>query len=191
MRRAVAVAEEDKQDRRTDGHQMAAGIVGVKRNQAKDIDLGLFYGMGSKKLAASLGLEYEEAQELFATYHQKVPFVRELSDYSVSRASQKGVIRTVLGRRCRFDKWEPRKYRVWKPLSYKETYAEHGDAIKRAFTYNALNKLIQGSTADKTKEAIFAFNEEGKRPRIHVHDDIDIEVKNEASSKKLQESVQE
>jgi hypothetical protein len=33
-------------DATTDFHQMAADIVGVPRKQAKDINLGLFYGMG-------------------------------------------------------------------------------------------------------------------------------------------------
>jgi DNA polymerase I-like protein with 3'-5' exonuclease and polymerase domains len=191
FRGAVDFAQQYNQDPRTDFHQMAADIVGVPRKQAKDINLGLFYGMGSKKLAASLGLEYEEAQDLFATYHEKVPFVRELSDYSVNRASQKGVIRTVLGRRCRFDKWEPSKYGVWKPLSYKDAYAEHGAAIKRAFTYKALNKLIQGSAADQTKAALATLAEEGILPMIQVHDELDISVENEAQCKKIVEIMQD
>ena len=191
FRGAVEFAEQYNQDPRTDFHQMAADIVGVKRKQAKDINLGLFYGMGSKKLAASLGLEYEEAQELFATYHQKVPFVRELSDYSVSRASQKGVIRTVLGRRCRFDKWEPSKYGVWKPLSYKEAYAEHGAAIKRAFTYKALNRLIQGSAADMTKQAMVNLYEQGILPHIQIHDELCISIKDDNQVRVVMKTMEE
>jgi len=187
---AEQFAEQYKQDPRTDFHQMAADIVGVPRKQAKDINLGLFYGMGSKKLAAQLGLEHEDAKELFATYHQKVPFVKELADYSVNRATQKGVIRTLLGRRCRFDKWEPSRYGSWKPMSYQEAYNEHGAGIKRAFTYKALNKLIQGSAADQTKAAMVALVDEGIMPSIQVHDELDVSVETEAECKKIIEIME-
>ena len=190
FRGALDFAQQYNIDARTDFHQMAADIVGVPRKQAKDINLGLFYGMGSKKLAASLGLEFEDAQELFATYHDKVPFVRELSEYTTNRASNRGVIRTLLGRRCRFDKWEPNKYGSWKPLTYQEAYAEHGPAIKRAFTYKALNKLIQGSAADQTKAAMVALADEGILPMIQVHDELDISVESEEQAKRITEIME-
>ena len=187
---ADAFAEQYNIDPRTDFHQMAADIVGVPRKQAKDINLGLFYGMGSKKLAASLGLEIDDANELFAMYHNSVPFVRELSNYAVNRASSKGVIRTVLGRRCRFDKWEPTKYGSWKPMNYQEAYNEHGPAIRRAFTYKALNKLIQGSAADQTKAAMVALAEEGLLPMIQVHDELDVSVESKEQAKKITEIME-
>ena len=190
FRGAEEFADQYNIDARTDFHQMAADIVGVPRKQAKDINLGLFYGMGSKKLAASLGLEFEEAQDLFATYHKKVPFVKELSEYAINRATQKGVIRTLLGRRCRFDKWEPTQYGSWKPMTQKDAYAEHGPAIKRAFTYKALNKLIQGSAADQTKAAMVALAEEGIMPMIQVHDELDVSVENEAQVKRITEIME-
>ena len=146
--------------------------------------------MGSKKLAASLGLEFEDAQDLFATYHKKVPFVKELSEYAINRATQRGVIRTLLGRRCRFDKWEPTQYGSWKPMTQKDAYAEHGPAIKRAFTYKALNKLIQGSAADQTKAAMVALAEEGIMPMIQVHDELDVSVENEAQVKRITEIME-
>ena len=187
---ANTFAEQYNVDPRTDFHQMAADIVGVPRKQAKDINLGLFYGMGSKKLAASLGLEIDDANDLFATYHSSVPFVRELSNYAINRASSKGVIRTVLGRRCRFDKWEPTKYGSWKPMNYQEAYNEHGPAIRRAFTYKALNKLIQGSAADQTKAAMVALAEEGILPMIQVHDELDVSVESEDQAKKITEIME-
>jgi DNA polymerase I-like protein with 3'-5' exonuclease and polymerase domains len=190
FRGAEEFADQYNIDARTDFHQMAADIVGVPRKQAKDINLGLFYGMGSKKLAASLGLEFEDAQDLFATYHKKVPFVKELSEYAINRATQKGVIRTLLGRRCRFDKWEPTQYGSWKPMTQKDAYAEHGPAIKRAFTYKALNKLIQGSAADQTKAAMVALAEEGIMPMIQVHDELDVSVENEAQVKRITEIME-
>ena len=147
--------------------------------------------MGSKKLSASLGLEYEDAKELFAIYHEKVPFVKAYPIMLLIGATQKGVIRTLLGRRCRFDKWEPNAYGSWKPMSYQEAYTEHGPAIKRAFTYKALNKLIQGSAADQTKSAMVALHEEGITPMIQVHDELDVSVENEKQCLQIKEIMQE
>ena len=182
---------EYKKDKFTDFHQLAADIVGVPRKQAKDINLGLFYGMGKNKLAEQLGLELEDAQELFATYHAKVPFVQELANFATKKASKMGVVRTLLGRKCRFDKWEPNMYGTFKPLSYEDAYAEHGPAIKRCFTYKALNKLIQGSAADQTKQAMVLLHKEGILPMIQVHDELDISVTSEKQCKLIQEIMEE
>jgi len=187
---AQEFADQYNIDANTDFHQMAADIVGVPRKQAKDINLGLFYGMGKNKLAEQLGLEFDDAKELFAEYHGKVPFVQQLADYVIHRASNKGLIRTLLGRKCRFDKWEPNAYGTYKPLSYQDAYAEHGPAIKRAFTYKALNRLIQGSAADQTKAAMVALYEEGITPMIQVHDELDISVADPDTGAKIQEIME-
>jgi DNA polymerase I-like protein with 3'-5' exonuclease and polymerase domains len=187
---ATAFADEYHKDATTDFHQMAADIVGLPRKQAKDINLGLFYGMGTKKLATSLGLELDEGKKLFEEYHAKVPFVSQLSEYAMKRASTKGVIRTLLGRRCRFDKWEPSRYGLYKSLSYQEAYDEHGPSIRRAFTYKALNKLIQGSAADQTKAAMVALHENGYLPMIQVHDELDFSVSSEKEAKEIKEIME-
>lgn len=187
---AQEFADQYNVDATTDFHQMAADIVGVPRKQAKDINLGLFYGMGKNKLAEQLGLEFEDAKDLFKEYHGKVPFVQQLADYVVNRASNKGVIRTLLGRKCRFDKWEPNAYGLYKPQTYEDAYAEHGPAIKRAFTYKALNRLIQGSAADQTKAAMVALHKEGITPLIQVHDELDISVAEPETASVIQEIME-
>lgn len=187
---AADFVDQYAKDARTDFHQLAADIVGVPRKKAKDINLGLFYGMGQKKLADQLGLELEDAKELFTLYHNKVPFVRQLSDYAMNRANSRGVIRTLLGRRCRFDMWEPMKYGLHKPLRHAEAYAEHGPQIKRAFTYKALNRLIQGSAADQTKLAMVTAYEAGYLPLIQVHDELDFSVASETDAKRISEIME-
>ena len=187
---AQSFADQYNVDANTDFHQMAADIVGVPRKQAKDINLGLFYGMGKNKLAEQLGLEFEDAKELFKEYHGKVPFVQPLADYVVTRASNKGVVRTLLGRRCRFDKWEPNAYGTFKPMSYQDAYAEHGPSIKRAFTYKALNRLIQGSAADQTKAAMVALYKEGITPLIQVHDELDISVPDKETGDRIKDIME-
>ena len=68
---------------------------------------------------------------------------------------------------------------------------EHGRAIKRAYTYKALNKLIQGSAADQTKSAMVALHEEGITPMIQVHDELDVSVENEKQCLQIKEIMQE
>ena len=49
---------------------------------------------------------------------------------------------------------------------------EHGPGIKRAYTYKALNKLIQGSAADMTKKSMLELYKEGIVAHIQVHDEL-------------------
>ena len=129
-------------------------MANISRTQAKTINLGLFYGMGKAKLQAELGLNTkEEAEELFNTYHTNVPFVRDLMNYTSKTAQTSGSIGTLLGRRCRINKWEPNQFGMHKPMELEEAERTYGRGrIRRAFTYKALNKLIQGSAADMTKK---------------------------------------
>jgi len=64
--------------------------------------------------------------------------------------------------------------------------------IKRAYTYKALNKLIQGSAADMTKKAMVDLYKEGIVPHIQVHDELDISVNGNADKiKDIMESAVE
>jgi DNA polymerase I-like protein with 3'-5' exonuclease and polymerase domains len=167
-------------DGEADFHQIVAEMANIPRSQAKTINLGLFYGMGKNKLQAELGISKEEADALFRTYHDKVPFVKMLMESVSRRAQDRGKVRTLLGRLCRFPLWEPNQFGIHKPLPHAEALAEHGPGIRRAFTYKALNKLIQGSAADMTKKAMVELYKEGITPHIQVHDELDISVSNNA-----------
>lgn len=178
------------EDPRSDFHQIAADIVGVPRKQAKTINLGLFYGMGVTKLSSQLGLTLDEGKELFARYHQEVPFVKKLSDYASERAGKRGSIRTLLGRKIRYDKWEPSSFGIHKPLPHKEAVNEYGLGIRRAFTYKALNSLIQGSAADQTKKALVDLADEGILPMIQIHDELALSIPDMATAKKAKEIME-
>ena len=67
-----------------DFHKIVAEMANIPREQAKTINLGLFYGMGKNKLQAELGVNKEKAQELFRQYHSRVPFVKQLMDSVMS-----------------------------------------------------------------------------------------------------------
>ena len=177
-------------DGEADFHRIVADMADIPRDQAKTINLGLFYGMGKNKLQAELGVSKENAEDLFRTYHDKVPFVKMLMESVMRRAQDKGRVRTLLGRRCRFNLWEPNQFGIHRALPHEEALAEHGPGIKRAFTYKALNKLIQGSAADMTKKAMVDLYKEGIIPHIQVHDELDISVDGNADNiKKIMESA--
>jgi DNA polymerase I-like protein with 3'-5' exonuclease and polymerase domains len=155
-----------------DLHQMVADIAGIKRKEAKVVNLGIMYGMGKGKLAAQLDISPEEAGDLLDTHREKVPFVKNLADIASRQADKFGHIRTLLGRRCRFHLWEPRTFGYKKPLPYEEAMKTYGQPLRRAFTYKALNKLIQGSAADQTKKAMADCYKEGLLPMLTVHDEL-------------------
>ncbi len=179
-------------DNEADFHQIVAEMADIPRSQAKTINLGLFYGMGKNKLMAELGINEDKAKDLFKQYHNRVPFVKTLMDSVMRKAADNGRIRTWLGRRCRFNLWEPNQYGIHKALPHDAALAEHGPGIRRAFTYKALNKLIQGSAADMTKKAMVELHKEGITPHIQVHDELDISVNGNADKiKEIMESAVE
>ena len=173
-----------------DFHQIVSDMAGINRTQAKTINLGLFYGMGKNKLQAELGINKLQAEELFKKYHNRVPFVKQLMDAVMGRAQQKGRVRTLLGRLCRFHLWEPNQFGIHKALPHEDALAEHGPGIKRAYTYKALNRLIQGSAADMTKKAMIDLHAEGILPHLQVHDELDISVQDKKEVNRIKEIME-
>ena len=192
--------EFDRDD--ADFHQIVADMANISRKQAKTINLGLFYGMGRIKLQRELGLDQRQARDLFNEYHSRVPFVKQLSQELIDFAKENRLLFTLYDRFCRFDKWEttnkewnPETNRFNEvPLytkeqameafkaemldKYKENKIEanYMDYFDRyytpAFTYKALNRLIQGSAADMTKKAMVDLHEKGIIPHIQIHDEL-------------------
>ena len=176
---AEKMAQAYRENPDTDFHQMVADMAGIKRKAAKTIGLGLMYGMGKQKLANSLDLPLDEASELIATFHSKVPFLKGTVDAVMRRIEHPasgGAIRTLLGRKCRFPLWEPVEWGVNKALPREQAIIEYGQRIKRAGTYKGLNRLIQGSAADQTKAGMVALYKAGFDIRLQVHDEIALSV---------------
>ena len=184
------VVDAYQNDSNSDFHQTVADMAEIPRSQAKTINLGLFYGMGKTKLQAELGVTKEKAADLFTTYHNKVPFVKQLMGKASNRAQDRGQIRTLLGRLCRFHLWEPNQFGMHKALPHEEALREHGPGIRRAYTYKALNKLIQGSAADMTKKSMLELYKEGIIPHIQIHDELDLSIENEKEAQKIVEIME-
>ena len=173
-----------------DFHTIVAKMADIPRDQAKTINLGLFYGMGKAKLQAELGVSKEKAEELFSIYHSRVPFVKTLMNSVSNRAQQRGQIRTLLGRLCRFPLWEPNQFGMHKALPFEQAVQEHGPGIRRAYTYKALNKLIQGSAADMTKKSMLDLYKEGIVAHIQIHDELDLSIDSDKKAKKIVEIME-
>ena len=176
----------------TDFHQSVADMAGIDRKQAKTINLGMMYGMGKGKLGSELGLDEDDTDDLWKQYHANVPFVKAMTEGTANRAKKQKFIRTLLGRKCRFHLWEPVAYGIHKPLPKKQAEDEYGPGpIRPAFTYRALNRLIQGSAADQTKKAMIDVFKEGITPLIQVHDELDISVYSEEQKQKVIEIMRD
>ena len=174
-----------------DFHQTVADLVGIDRKQAKTIGLGLMYGMGKNKLANMLGVSFDEAKELINKYNKKAPFVKMLSDRCMQKANSEGVIRTKLGRKCRFDMWEPKDFGVHNPEKFENASAKYGASnIKRAFTYKSLNRLIQGSAADQTKQAIVSCDQIGFTPILQIHDELCFNISDSSDVDKIKREME-
>ena len=142
------------------------------RSDTKEIGLGLCYGMGGAKMCRKTGhdtkwittragkdveIAGDSGQALLDLFDSKVPFIKELARRAENRAKSRGYIRTILGRRLNF------------PL--KKDGSGGYD-----WTYKALNKLIQGSSADQTKQAMVDADDAGIKLQLQVHDELDLSI---------------
>jgi DNA polymerase I-like protein with 3'-5' exonuclease and polymerase domains len=211
--------EFDSED--ADFHQIVADMAHIPRNTAKTINLGLFYGMGRIKLQQELNLSKDEATKLFSNYHRQVPFVKQLSQDLITFAENNKLLFTLEDRFCRFNRWETRdrewnnEINRYEPVpiltleeaqraykaellekvaddkldpNYMDNFKYH---YKPAFTYKALNRLIQGSAADMTKKAMVMLYEKGILPHIQIHDELCVSVSDEKQACIIKQIMEE
>jgi len=194
-----------------DFHQMVADIAGVERNLAKTINLGIMYGMGIGKLAGILGdIPFDEAKALRNDYDEKVPFIKSIASTVMAVATAKGEIHTYMGRKCRFPMREPKGFGGFKKVIHMDKLEEEWENIQDtpleerdkdwrkknpinyqvAFTYKALNRLIQASSADQTKRAMKDCFDQGHLPMITVHDELCFSVRDEEQIKNIKKIME-
>lgn len=153
---AAELALEFNKDPNLDMHQRGADLAGIKRNEAKAIVLGIMYGMGIKKLAESLGLTVGAAKLLRQKYDTMLPFLDQLNKVCQTLGKERGYVKTISGRKSKMDS----------PL--------YIDGDLKTFEYKALNKLIQGSAADQTIEAMIWAYDEDIPVLFPVHDSLEM-----------------
>jgi DNA polymerase I len=162
----------------------------IPRKQAKVINLAMMYGMGVTKLSEQLDITLPEAKELTKQYHARVPFVKGLMQgvqRSLEDKRSSGSLRSLGGRKARFDMWEPDEFAMNKAMPYQDAVNAYGPTtrLKRAYTYKALNRLIQSSAADMTKQAMVDVYKSGTVPLLQVHDELAFSVKTPEQAKEL------
>jgi DNA polymerase I-like protein with 3'-5' exonuclease and polymerase domains len=181
---AERVRQTYRNDPNVDYHQLIHDLIfevtgiDLKRGHTKNMNFGLIYGMGVPKLIQQLGVETSKGKELFAAYHKGAPFVKATMDAAMREVQTYGVMPTVLGRKSRFDLWEPDAWgKVGKAVPYEQALLAYGK-VKRAYGHKGLNRKLQGSAADLMKKAMVdcyesgVFEETGV-PRLTVHDELD------------------
>lgn len=193
---AWAAVEKYRSDPSADNHTLMARLIygyadneqpsKTHRTNAKIIFLGLCYGMGGAKLATSLGLPTkwimrkdgrkvevagDEAQAILDKFNKQVPFVARLAKMCSSKAARAGFIKTLSGRRCRFPRDPQTGEFDW--------------------THKALNRLIQGSSADQTKMVMVALDAAGFKMQLQVHDEIGQTVSSKSQAEEIAKIMQE
>jgi DNA polymerase I-like protein with 3'-5' exonuclease and polymerase domains len=163
----------------TDFHQIVADMTGLPRSprfagdaNAKQINLGLLFGMGKGKLAAEMGLPFTtqtrimngenkevfiagpEAEAIFDQYHSAVPGIKNLLSQASSIAKSRGYVQTMMGRHLRFPGGK--------------------------FTHKAGGLVFQGTAADCMKYKMIEMWKQSKkwgvRMLLSVHDELNFSV---------------
>jgi len=160
------------------------------RKPIKNINFGLLYGMGKPKLGRAImeyfsgNLNKQGVNALFDAYHKGNPYVKATMDQAAWEVQQHGFIRTITGRKSRFDYWEPVDIDYENravPLKYQAALNRYGVAIQRAHTHKGINRKLQGSAADIIKKGMVRCYQEGVFdvigiPKLQVHDELNFSV---------------
>jgi DNA polymerase-1 len=137
----------------------------ITRDLVKDCNFAALYGAGVDKWARMMGITEGEARKVYRAYHHMVPEAKRLLDTAMDLARKRGYVRTILGRRARFE--------------------------GQVAFYSALNRVIQGSAADEMKIKLLELHrrrrETGFNLQFTVHDEVVGDVHNEASAKLVTE----
>jgi len=135
----------------------------LSRTPVKMINFLKLYGGGPAKLAERLKIPVEQARTFFRVYDEALPEFKGLMKDIENLARSGKKIRT----------WGGRSYLVEPPSHDLHT------GRRKEFYYKLGNVLIQGSSADMTKEAMIRYfyhpNKKGNL-LMTVHDEIVIEV---------------
>lgn len=168
-----------RNDPSTDFHSMTAEISGLERPDAKNLGLGLAYGMGEAHLCHDLKLPTvwrpnrkgemkekagPEGKAKMDLFHERVPFIRLLAKECEAAVKAKGFIIGLAGHHFHFPKDDHDNY---------------------DWLHKALNRLIQGSAAGQTKKAVVEADRAGFPLRLQVHDELDLSVASRREARDL------
>jgi DNA polymerase I-like protein with 3'-5' exonuclease and polymerase domains len=130
--------------------------IDLTRKMLKTLILAIMYGVGLGKLADNMKCTVEDARKFKQALLQALPGIQMLTKDLQRRGKLNLPMRT----------WGGRVYYVEPPKLF--------DGQVRDFGYKLVNYLIQGSSADITKEAMIRYSKARKHGRLvlTVHDEL-------------------
>ncbi|MDQ7008248.1 MAG: DNA polymerase I [Acidobacteriota bacterium] len=143
------------------------------RSRAKAVNFGIVYGMSDFRLARQQGLTRSQARAFIEAYFERYPRVRAYIDAVKEEVQRSGEVRTLFGRRRRFDDLRAGDGVARRRLSY----AQREQLIRQA-----VNTTIQGTAADLVKLAMVQVQRTLVRSGIparllvQVHDELVFEA---------------
>ena len=197
-----------RDNRKIDYHEWCADKAKIPRQAAKSINFGIIYGMGLDKLSKQLSIEKEEASEFLRVYFSYLPFIKNTVNKATNVAQTRGYVKTLLGRRRRFDIWEPVDRRLAKFINsidpdivkaeierYRtNSRTNYHQGIQRAFCYKAFNAIDQGTSADIMKKSMVDIWESGLcneiKAYVTVHDELDFGFRDDKKGFEAKDEVQ-
>ncbi|MAD42434.1 MAG: DNA polymerase I [Arcobacter sp.] len=134
-----------------------------KRSIAKSINFGLLYGMGSKKLADTLGITTKEAKTYIESYFEAFVSVKDYLKSIEEFAFENGYVETLLKRKRLFD------------------FDAANGMQKAAYLRESVNTLFQGSAADLIKLSMIEIykkykNNDKVSMLLQIHDELIFEI---------------
>ena len=87
-------------------------------------------------------------------------------------------------------KYNMKMEKKWEQLDKKEQDDEFTEYYVPAFTYKALNRMVQGSAADMTKKAMVDLHKKGIIPHIQIHDELCVSVKDKSMSDIVKQTME-
>ncbi|KXL52742.1 DNA polymerase I [Anaerotignum neopropionicum] len=158
-------------------------VTSLQRSNAKAVNFGIVYGIGSFSLSQDLGISRKEAEQYIAAYFAKYPNIKKYLNETIQHATEEGYVSTLWNRRRAMPELQSNNF------------------VQRSFGERvAMNMPIQGSAADIIKIAMVhvhkALKEGGYRSRLilQVHDELLIETyieEREAVARILKENMEQ
>jgi DNA polymerase-1 len=153
-----------------DIHSTASALLGMPRDHAKRLGLGILTGMQPKSLAGHMGYSVDDAARDHRRFlHDAFPGIEDFQQLAKRVFKSRGYVRTILGRIAKLD--HPQ------------------------YAYRAVSRIIQGSGADHTKTTLLRINQyaEAYPDEINIlltiHDSFIWQSSWKADNPKLREMV--
>ncbi|MEA1915324.1 MAG: DNA polymerase I [Campylobacterota bacterium] len=138
----------------------------ANRGIAKSINFGLLYGMGSRKLAETIGVTPKEAKQYIDSYFESFATVKDFLKSIEDYALENNYVETLLKRRRTFD------------------FENANGMQKPMFLREAVNTVFQGSASDLIKLSMIQIHKKyqynaGVKMLLQIHDELIFEVDEE------------